>query len=287
MRLLAGVQVLLAACLAWLAAPLLPAGSLSLSRCLGHDLLEAHLLVRKALQLCAPQPASNTFPGCPVAASAWPAARRYMADSGEMVRPWCPATRLLDQREMDALNARAETAKRAGMTDTRFSDQAKPLREGFPPLEVGPACASLRHMQAAGMGALLAPCGRWPAHHTWRLTARAAAGAYFWPRAGGQGAAAVQRGRLGLCAAGGGRPGCRGAGRGRGQVPGHLPHPGGRAAAPRAPAHQGGGRQPALQCWVVQGRQPGQGSGDFMCPAWLLCCLPTTTKHTGACQACC
>ena len=59
-----------------------------------------------------------------------------MADSGEMVRPWCPATRLLDQREMDALNAKADAAKKAGMTDSRFAEKTKPLRDGFPPLEV-------------------------------------------------------------------------------------------------------------------------------------------------------
>ena len=59
-----------------------------------------------------------------------------MADSGEMVRPWCPATRLLDQRELDTLNAKAEAAKKAGMTDSRLAEKVKPLREGFPPLEV-------------------------------------------------------------------------------------------------------------------------------------------------------
>ena len=60
---------------------------------------------------------------------------RYAAENGEMVRPWCPATRLLDQREMDALNAKAEAAKKAGMTDSRFAEKAAPLREGFPQLE--------------------------------------------------------------------------------------------------------------------------------------------------------
>lgn len=65
---------------------------------------------------------------------------RYMGSDGEMVRPWCPATRLLDQREMDALNTKAEAAKRAGMTDSRFAEKAVPLREGFPALEVRLSC---------------------------------------------------------------------------------------------------------------------------------------------------
>ena len=62
-----------------------------------------------------------------------------------MVRPWCPATRLLDHREAEALNAQAEAAKKAGMTDSRFSEAAVPLREGFPALEVCPTrCVSSR-----------------------------------------------------------------------------------------------------------------------------------------------
>ena len=57
---------------------------------------------------------------------------------GRLVRPWCPATRLLDQREMDALNGKADAAKKAGMTDSRFAEKQAPLREGFPPYEVTP-----------------------------------------------------------------------------------------------------------------------------------------------------
>ncbi|KAK9809811.1 hypothetical protein WJX73_009043 [Symbiochloris irregularis] len=63
----------------------------------------------------------------------------HVDDRGEMVRPWCPATRLLDQRETDAENARAEAAKLAGMRG-RAADsvnQAPPRRSDFPPLQEG------------------------------------------------------------------------------------------------------------------------------------------------------
>ena len=61
---------------------------------------------------------------------------RHIADNGDMVRPWCPATRLLDHREAEALNAKAEAAKKAGMTDSRFSEPTVPLRNDFPALDV-------------------------------------------------------------------------------------------------------------------------------------------------------
>ena len=43
---------------------------------------------------------------------------------------------MLDHREAEALNAQAEAAKKAGMTDSRFAEPVAPLREDFPVLEV-------------------------------------------------------------------------------------------------------------------------------------------------------
>lgn len=63
---------------------------------------------------------------------------RHVNDKGELVRPWCPATRVLDQRETERENAAAEAAKRAGMASRGPPDvrQAPPRRDSFPPLEV-------------------------------------------------------------------------------------------------------------------------------------------------------
>lgn len=61
-----------------------------------------------------------------------------MNDRGDLVRPWCPATRLLDQRETDIENAQAEAARLAGMLgrDADSVIQAPPRRSDFPPLQV-------------------------------------------------------------------------------------------------------------------------------------------------------
>ena len=65
-----------------------------------------------------------------------------MNEKGELVRPWCPATRLLDQRETDRENAAAEAAKRAGMRSRGVPavGQPPPRRDDFPPLQVSYAC---------------------------------------------------------------------------------------------------------------------------------------------------
>ena len=92
---------------------------------------------------------------------------RHIADNGEMVRPWCPATRLLDHREAEALNAKAEAAKKAGMTDSRFSESTVPLRNDFPALEVSsaipPAQAQTMLLKAAGVVCSSGHAGALPA----------------------------------------------------------------------------------------------------------------------------
>ena len=64
------------------------------------------------------------------------AGNRHLNNRGEMVRPWCPATRLLDQRETDAENAAADAAKRAGRLprEEPCYGQTPQRREDFPPL---------------------------------------------------------------------------------------------------------------------------------------------------------
>jgi len=64
---------------------------------------------------------------------------RYKGKDGEMKRPWCPATRVLEHREMQRVNAEAEERRRASQAKF-FGDPhpAKPYRHDFPPLQ---ACA--------------------------------------------------------------------------------------------------------------------------------------------------
>lgn len=66
---------------------------------------------------------------------------RYKGEDGEMKRPWCPATRVLEHREMHRVNAEAEERRRASQAKF-FGDPypAKPYRHDFPPLQ---ACAPL------------------------------------------------------------------------------------------------------------------------------------------------
>ena len=59
-----------------------------------------------------------------------------MGEDGEMRRPWCPATRVLEHREMKQLNADAEEQRRASQARF-FGDHgpSKPYRHDFPPLQ--------------------------------------------------------------------------------------------------------------------------------------------------------
>ncbi len=184
-----------------------------------------------------------------------------MGPDGHMRRPWCPATRLLEQREAerrgrdDAAAAAAAKAARPGASPPR-----PPPRTGFPELVVRgrgafsalPAvqlCTTARtaasasaHQRAAvtahhltvDLGDARAP--RSPKTH-------APAGA---ARAGGRAPDAEERGSLGVCAARGRTRGRAGAGRRNRPPPGHRVRAGRRAAALRAPAHQGGRRDIAV-----------------------------------------
>ncbi|GLC45709.1 hypothetical protein PLESTB_001314000 [Pleodorina starrii] len=59
----------------------------------------------------------------------------YLDDKGELVRPWCPATRLLEHRELEAANREAEDKKRAAAAQPSPLDsgpQKPPRHEAFP-----------------------------------------------------------------------------------------------------------------------------------------------------------
>ncbi|CAL8462504.1 g2037 [Coccomyxa elongata] len=62
----------------------------------------------------------------------------FMGEDGEMKRPWCPATRILEHREMMQLNAEAEEQRKASQAQF-FGDPCptKPYRHDFPPLQEG------------------------------------------------------------------------------------------------------------------------------------------------------
>lgn len=66
-----------------------------------------------------------------------------------MIRPWCPATRLLDQREIEQENAASEAAKRAGMAGRQQDGfgQPPPRRDDFPPLPQASSAACPLHTQ--------------------------------------------------------------------------------------------------------------------------------------------
>ena len=61
----------------------------------------------------------------------------YQDDTGEMRRPWCPATRLLEHRETQAQEAEAEARRKAQQKSYCNPDDIKPvLREDFPSIVV-------------------------------------------------------------------------------------------------------------------------------------------------------
>ena len=61
----------------------------------------------------------------------------YRDDSGDMRRPWCPATRILEHRESQAQEAEAEAKRKAQQKSYCNPDDTKAvLREDFPTLQV-------------------------------------------------------------------------------------------------------------------------------------------------------
>ncbi len=64
-----------------------------------------------------------------------------MDEHGQLVRPWCPATRILEQREAEAEAAAAEAKRRAaqeaGAGLLGAGELEHPPRTGFPPLAEG------------------------------------------------------------------------------------------------------------------------------------------------------
>ncbi|DBB08226.1 TPA: hypothetical protein ACH3X3_008405 [Trebouxia sp. C0006] len=62
----------------------------------------------------------------------------YRDESGEMRRPWCPATRILEHRESQAQEAEAESRRKAQQQSYCNPDDIKTqLREDFPAIQEG------------------------------------------------------------------------------------------------------------------------------------------------------
>jgi hypothetical protein len=63
----------------------------------------------------------------------------YLNEKGEMVRPWCAATRILEHRETERLNQEAEERKKAEASrkDDSAGPSKPPRREDFPEIVVG------------------------------------------------------------------------------------------------------------------------------------------------------
>lgn len=62
----------------------------------------------------------------------------YQDESGEMRRPWCPATRILEHRELQAQEAEAESRRKAQQQSYCNPDDIKTqLREDFPAIQEG------------------------------------------------------------------------------------------------------------------------------------------------------
>lgn len=80
---------------------------------------------------------------------------RYMGEDGEMRRPWCPATRILEHRETHLMKEKAERDGRrcTGGVPGRSSKQP---RTEFPALK---ACPKPAYMQEMFRGVV--PCDLW------------------------------------------------------------------------------------------------------------------------------
>lgn len=61
----------------------------------------------------------------------------YQDADGEMRRPWCPATRILEHRETEAQEREAERKQKEQQQNRPTFDEPKPeLREDFPQVKV-------------------------------------------------------------------------------------------------------------------------------------------------------
>ena len=64
---------------------------------------------------------------------------RYMGTDGEMRRPWCPATRVLEHREAQRMQAEADRKRSTAMQQALRGPGRKQPRTDFPPLQAGSA----------------------------------------------------------------------------------------------------------------------------------------------------
>ena len=62
---------------------------------------------------------------------------RYMGEDGEMRRPWCPATRVLEHREAQRVQAEAERRRSTAMQQALRGPARRQPRTDFPPLQAG------------------------------------------------------------------------------------------------------------------------------------------------------
>ena len=74
---------------------------------------------------------------------------RHMGDDGEMRRPWCPATRILEHREAQLLKEKAEDRKHC--TGVGPGTPTKKPRTDFPALKVCPVPACMRNVLFSSM----------------------------------------------------------------------------------------------------------------------------------------
>ncbi|KXZ50719.1 hypothetical protein GPECTOR_15g403 [Gonium pectorale] len=63
----------------------------------------------------------------------------YLDDKGELVRPWCAATRILEHRELEKVNKEAEDKKKEATSKPSLDSPAQkpPRHEGFPEIKEG------------------------------------------------------------------------------------------------------------------------------------------------------
>ena len=59
-----------------------------------------------------------------------------MGEDGQLRRPWCAATRMLEHREAQQQEAEAEAKRRASSRPDPMAPVPKPKRDAFPPLPV-------------------------------------------------------------------------------------------------------------------------------------------------------
>lgn len=62
--------------------------------------------------------------------------RRVIGDDGQLRRPWCAATRILEHREAQKQEAEAEEKRKGSSQRDPMARPPKPRHEGFSPLPV-------------------------------------------------------------------------------------------------------------------------------------------------------